>query len=96
MTPAMRELLAAMAENADVPLPALSPDAERQYTRLLERRMSNLAAVLETLTNARFGKLDDKQFQGQAQMLREWAAASPVTYEVYQPAPQDKPAEAAQ
>lgn len=94
MTPAIRELLAAMAENADVPLPALDPAAERQYMRLLERRMGNLAAVLETLINVRFRELDDSRFQGQAQMLRKWAAESPVTYELYKPAPQDKPVEA--
>jgi hypothetical protein len=94
MTPAMRELLAALAAATDVPYPADSGrDAERAHKLLLIDRMSSLRAVLNQVASN--NKVSAAQLGGQAELLREWTANSPVTYEPYQrPAPQDLPAEA--
>lgn len=49
LPPAVSDLLAAVIEALDLPLPAITQDAERAYAAAAEKRMSNVRIVLSTM-----------------------------------------------
>jgi hypothetical protein len=82
ITPAVTDLLAAVVEALDVPLPGLDDADERAQHRLMERRTSLVRATLASIL-AHPGPLDGRE----ARVLRRQTELSPVTYTVWQAAP---------
>jgi hypothetical protein len=83
LTPAVTELLAAIVEALDVPLPGLDEKAERAQHNLMERRVSDVHATLASML-AYPGPIDGRE----ARSLRQRTALNPVTYTVWeQPEP---------
>ena len=80
MTPAMRELLAVAAENADVPHPANWDDREA-HARVMGNRLNSLHVILSSLS--REPHWNASHLRAQAGLLREWLEQSPVIYEPY-------------
>lgn len=71
---AVTDLLAAIVEALDVPLPSTDTADERAHYRLLERRSFDVRATLAAVLRYP-GGLDDT-----ADIIRRDAAAQPVTY----------------
>lgn len=80
----MAGLLAALEETVSLPLPAITADDERQYHTVAISRLANASVILRAL--GRRPDMNAAQLCGQAALLREWNAASPVTYQAFRPA----------
>lgn len=78
ITPAVTDLLAAIVEVLDVPLPGLAETDERAYHRLMERRISAVRATLGALL-AYPSPIEGRE----ARSLRRRAELNPVTYTVW-------------
>ncbi|MFA3838631.1 hypothetical protein [Streptomyces aureus] len=74
------DLIAAVAEALDIPLPATNDADERTYHRLLERRASTVSIALAALLKLRIAGLGDD-----AEWIRTRVAELPVTYAVFVP-----------
>lgn len=76
---AYADLLAAVVEALDVPLPSIAIADERAYHLLMERRMSDLRSVLTVM----FAVDGDPWVT--AATIRRRTADEPVTYTPYKP-----------
>ncbi|WP_412077768.1 hypothetical protein ACLF6K_26050 [Streptomyces xanthophaeus] len=76
---AYADLLAAVVEALDVPLPSIADVDERVYYLLLERRVSDLRVVLAVMLS-----LGGDPWQN-ASVIRRRTAEEPVTYTPYEP-----------
>jgi len=73
------DLLAAVVEALDIPLPSIDDADERAYTVLLERRATLVRIQLAALLD--FPNVDISR---DAAELRSYASLAPVTYAVYE------------
>ncbi|MFF4433041.1 hypothetical protein ACFYZ4_28275 [Streptomyces sp. NPDC001513] len=71
---AVTDLLRAVVEALDVPLPSVAEDDERVYHRLLERRASDVRIVLDVML-----RRDGDPWEN-ASIIRRRTAQEPVTY----------------
>lgn len=74
------ELLAAIRDTLDLPLPGLSPEDESAHRRLVEQRVNIVRCTLQGLL-AHPGRLT----QDSAEQIRACMAQHPVTYATYIP-----------
>jgi hypothetical protein len=74
------DLLSAIRDALDVPLPGLRPEDESAYYRLMEQRVNAVRCTLQGLL-AYPGRLTPDS----AEYIRASAALSPVTYATYVP-----------
>lgn len=74
----VRDLLAAVVEALDVPLPDITDAAERQHYRLVQRRAADVHVTLAVLLES--GATD---LTHDAQVIRTRTAETPVTYPVW-------------
>jgi hypothetical protein len=81
------DLLAAIRDAADVPLPSLDPADERAWQRLMRRRLVDLHAVLEVALRPEWVDLLDPARE--AADIRRRTADAPVEYTRYEPAETD-------
>lgn len=75
------DLLAAIVEAADVPLPSIAEADERAYTQLLERRLTSLRVVLGSAISPEWAPTLDPAAEAAA--IRERTAITPVTYTLW-------------
>jgi hypothetical protein len=68
------ELLRAVYDALDVPLPGLTDEDERAYASLVARRVRDARVVLACVLN------DGHKAGAAAESLRAWTAQEPVTY----------------
>ncbi|MFJ5036136.1 hypothetical protein ACIQB5_51230, partial [Streptomyces sp. NPDC088560] len=82
LAPAVLDLLTAVVEALDLPLPSIDDRDERVHYRLLERRTTAVRIALASLLDsADHGILND------AAWIRAAVEETPVTYAVFEPAP---------
>ncbi|MFD4144250.1 hypothetical protein [Streptomyces sp. NPDC058572] len=72
---AVADLLAAIVEALDVPLPSIDAADERAYHRLLERRTSDVRIALEVKLHYLGNDVRDT-----TDAIRRRTAAAPITY----------------
>lgn len=80
LSPEALDLLSAIRDALDIPLPGLRPEDESAYHRLTERRANIVRCTLQGLL-AHPGPLT----RGTAEHIRASVALSPVTYVTYVP-----------
>jgi hypothetical protein len=78
------DLLAAIVEALDVPLPSLDEADERAYHRLMERRLGGLHATLDVALAPEWRDTIDPARE--AAHIRQCTAAAPIAYTVWEPA----------
>lgn len=77
------DLLAAIRDALDVPLPGLTDADQRAYQAVMRRRLSEVHIVLDVALEPQWvGTLDPAR---EAATIRQRAADSPVTYTVWNP-----------
>ncbi|MGW6462196.1 hypothetical protein ACWF94_40780 [Streptomyces sp. NPDC055078] len=76
------DLIAAVVEALDVPLPSIADADERAYHRLLERRVTDVRVTLAVLL-----KYPETGVGDNAAYIRTRTAAEPVTYTPFEPRP---------
>lgn len=81
----VRDLLAAVAEALDIPMPDITDDAERQHRTVLVRRTTDVRIVLQVLLDA--AGVDLAALADDAAVIRARTAAVPVTYPMWQDRP---------
>ncbi|MFJ6447105.1 hypothetical protein ACIQNV_10990 [Streptomyces hydrogenans] len=70
------DLLAAVAEALDIPIPSIETADERNHYRLLDRRTMDVRIALQCLLRHR----DHPDLADDAAYIRSWTAEYPVTY----------------
>ncbi|MGW5776047.1 hypothetical protein [Streptomyces sp. NPDC003863] len=77
MLPAdVADLLTAIVEALDIPLPSIEDADERKHYQLLERRAMDVRIALQSLLRHR----SHPDLRDDAAYLRRWTAEYPVTY----------------
>ncbi|MFJ2631081.1 hypothetical protein ACIO6U_03830 [Streptomyces sp. NPDC087422] len=76
------DLLAAIRDALDVPLPGVEDRDERRFCRLMDDRRSAVYATLKALLDER----DPRIIARDAEYIRRRTADTPITYTVWQPA----------
>ena len=82
LAPAVVDLLTAVEEALDLPLPSLDDRDERAYHRLLERRTTVVRIALASLLESA-----DHGICGDAAWIRAAVEETPLTYAVFEPVP---------
>lgn len=80
--PGTLDLLAAIRDALDVPLPGIEEGAERAFYRLMEIRRSAVHSTLAALLADPSPQVQDHD----TRYLRRRTSDTPVTYEVWEPA----------
>ncbi|MGC9536551.1 hypothetical protein [Streptomyces sp. UG1] len=75
----VQDLLAAVSEALDLPLPSIDDADERAHYALLQQRASYVRIQLATLTD-----YPDVDMSGDADQIRAQIADMPVTYKVFE------------
>jgi hypothetical protein len=78
------DLLAAIRDALDVPLPSLAEADERAWHRLMARRLSELHVTLSVALDPKWA--DGVDAAHEAAQIRQRTAATPVTYTVWEAA----------
>ncbi|MFI7406583.1 hypothetical protein ACIBW9_39995 [Streptomyces sp. NPDC049541] len=82
LAPAVVDLLTAVVEALDLPLPSIDDRDERAYHRLLERRTTVVRIALSSLLESA-----DQSICGDAAWIRAAVRETPLAYAVFEPAP---------
>lgn len=80
LPPEVRELLAAVVEALDVPLPDITDAAERAHYRVLQRRATDTRVVLATLL-----EFNGPDLAQDSAVIRQRTAEAPVDYPLWEP-----------
>lgn len=81
LPPAVTDLVTAIVEALDLPIPALDDADERAYMRVMERRVSDVRIILASMVD-----FPDVDISTDPAALRARIADTPVTYGLYEPA----------
>jgi hypothetical protein len=76
------DLLAAIRDAVDVPLPSIDPAAESAYHRLMFKRLGELHSSLKVSLSAKWA--DDFDPVAEAAYIRKRTAAAAVTYTLWE------------
>lgn len=79
------DLLAAIRDATDVPLPSVDPADERAYQRLMFQRLGDLHSSLAVVLSAKWADTLDPA--AEAAYIRKRTALAPVTYTLWKGAP---------
>jgi hypothetical protein len=75
LPPAVSDLIAAVVDALELPLPSLEEADERAYLRIIERRVSDVRVVLATMLD-----FPDTDIRRDAADIRDRTAAVPAAY----------------
>lgn len=82
---AVLDLLAAIRDQTDVPLPSTDPADERAYQRLMSKRLGDLHSSLKVVLSAKW--IDTIDPAEEAAYIRKRTTGAPVTYELWERTP---------